>query len=271
MSFQFQNPSTQEKPLPPTKARHILRESHKTPFDVDKINFGKKKKNEFNPNNIEDIEDHLREILCQRGIRGIMSLKRTFMLIDENNNHMINKENFKRVLLLLYRIELSEIEIENLFNHFDKEKKNEIDYKIFLNEIMGELNERKKLIEKIFEKLDVKKENFITVKTIRENFNAKENFLVRKGKKKEQEILAEFMDLIEYHFNLLNDKDDENIDINDIKVDLEEFCNFYKNVSLTVENDKLFEIKIAGEWGLKIDGKYPYQKNWNEEDEDVQN
>lgn len=270
MSFPFQNKSDNQRKLPSTKARHILKESHRSPFDVDKINFGKKKKTEFNPNNIEDIEDHLREILSQRGIRGIMSLKRTFML-EENNNHMISKENFIRILTILYRIDLSEIEINNLFNHFDKEKKNEIDYKIFTNEILGELGDRKNIIKKIFDKLDIKKEGFITVKDIRDNYNAKENFLVRKGKKKEEEILAEFMDLIEYHFNLLNEKDDENIDINDIKVDFDEFCNFYKNISSTVENDKLFEIKVSGEWGLTIDGKYPFQKNWNEEDEEVQN
>jgi hypothetical protein len=63
MSFPFQNKSDNQRSLPTTKARHILRESHRSQFDVDKINFGKKKKNEFNPNNIEDIEDHLRKIL----------------------------------------------------------------------------------------------------------------------------------------------------------------------------------------------------------------
>ena len=35
----------------------------------------------------------------------------------------ISKENFIRILVTLYRIDLSEIEINNLFNHFDKEKK----------------------------------------------------------------------------------------------------------------------------------------------------
>ena len=44
MSFPFQNKSDNKSSLPTTKARHILRESHRSPFDVDKINFGKKKK-----------------------------------------------------------------------------------------------------------------------------------------------------------------------------------------------------------------------------------
>ena len=45
MSFPFQNKSDNQGKLPTTKARHILKESHRSPFDVDKINFGKKKKN----------------------------------------------------------------------------------------------------------------------------------------------------------------------------------------------------------------------------------
>ncbi len=54
-----------------------------------------------------------------------------------------------------------------------KKKKNEIDYKIFTNEILGY---RKNIIKKIFDKLDSKKEGFIIVKDIRDNYNAKRKF-----------------------------------------------------------------------------------------------
>ena len=46
-----------------------------------------------------------------------------------------------------------------------KKKKNEIDYKIFTNEILGELGDRKNIIKKKYlKKLGIKKEGFITVK-----------------------------------------------------------------------------------------------------------
>ena len=67
---------------------------------------------------------------------------------------------------------------------------------------------------------------------------------MRQGKRSEDEVLADFIDVLEYHFNLLNEKTEENVDINDILIDFDEFCDFYKNISVCVDEDKYFEIMI---------------------------
>ena len=245
--------------------------SNKTPYGTmsDKINYNLNEKNatmKYNENKIEDNLVHLRSIMIQRGYTGIMSMRRTFMLMDKNSTKKISFDEFDK-LFKIYRYELSDIEINNLFNYFDKEGKGYIQYEELLKELCGKINKfRIDILRQVFDKLDQNEKGFITVGTIRHEYNPKGNPLVRQGKRCEDEILAEFLDVLEYHFNLLIEKNDEEIDVNDIEVDFEEFCNFYKNISLCIEDDKYFEIMVLSEWGIQKEGKSLYQRTWNKVD-----
>ena len=246
--------------------------SNKAPFGTDreKINYNLNEEEatiKYNVNKKEDIIGHLRYILFQRGPRGIMALKRTFMLLDENSDKKISFAEFEK-MFKRYRFNLSQIEINNLFNYFDQDKSGFIDYSEFLKGITGELNNfRKNILRQVFQKLDKDETGFIKVKTLRESYDPKGHPLVRQGKRSEDEILGEFIDILEYHFNLLNEKNEENEDINEIKIDFEEFCEFYKTISVSIEEDKYFEIMVLSEWDIKKDGKPLYQKDWNLQDE----
>ena len=63
----------------------------------------------FNINKVEDNLNHLRSILIQRGYTGIMSMRRTFMLIDEPNTSDIT----------LYEYENEEGSLVRVFLHKD--------------------------------------------------------------------------------------------------------------------------------------------------------
>ena len=252
------------------EAMNKLIRSNKTPYGTmkDKINYNLNEKNatmKYNVNKIDDILVHLRSIMIQRGYIGIMSMRRTFMLVDENSTKEISFDEFEKIFKA-YRYDLSETEINNLFNYFDKEGNGYIKYEEFLNELCNNLNQfRKDILKQVFNKLDEKEKGFVTVGIIRHEYNPKGNPLVRQGKRNEDEILAEFLDVLEYHFNLLIEKN-EDIDVNELEVDFEEFCNFYKNISLCIEDDKYFEIMVLSEWGIQKEGKSLYQKTWNKSD-----
>lgn len=254
------------------EAMNKLTGSNKAPFgtDKEKINYNLNEEEatvKYNVNKIEDLVGHLRYILFQRGPRGLMALKRTFMLLDENSDKKISFAEFEK-MFKRYRFNLSGIEVNNLFNYFDKDKSGFIDYSEFLNGITGELNEfRKNILKQVFDKLDKNETGFITVKILRDSYDPKGHPLVRQGKRSEDEILGEFIDILEYHFNLLNEKNEENLDINEIKIDFDEFCEFYKTISVSIEEDKYFEIMVLSEWDIKKDGKSLYQKDWNLQDE----
>ena len=253
------------------EAKNKLVVSHKTPYGTikEKINYNLNEQNpttKYYVNKIEDLMGHLRSILSQRGYSGIMSIRRTFMIIDENSNKKIAFDEFEK-LFKKYRFSLSEEEINNLFNYFDKDGSGFIDYEEFVNGICGNLNNfRKNVLKQVFAKLDPDEKEYVTVGQLRHEYNPKEHPLVRQGKRTEDEILAEFLDVLEYHFNLLIEKGNENIDVNDIKVDFDDFCDFYKNISVCVDDDKYFEIMVLSEWGIKKDGKTLYQKTWNKQD-----
>ena len=252
------------------EAMNKLIRSNKTPYGTmkDKINYNLNEKNatmKYNVNKIDDILVHLRSIMIQRGYIGIMSMRRTFMLVDENSTKEISFDEFEKIFKT-YRYDLSETEINNLFNYFDKEGNGYIKYEEFLNELCNNLNQfRKDILKQVFNKLDEKEKGFITVGIIRHEYNPKGNPLVRQGKRSEDEILAEFLDVLEYHFNLLIEKN-EDIDVNELEIDFEEFCNFYKNISLCIEDDKYFEIMVLSGWGIQKEGKSLYQKTWNKSD-----
>ena len=235
----------------------------------DKINYNLNEEDatiKYNVNKIEDLMTHLRTNLVQRGPRGLMSIRRTFMLIDENGDKKISFKEFEK-MFKRYRFNISQIEINNLFNYFDKDGSGFIDYGEFIGGILGDLNEfRKGILKQVFEKLDKNETGFITVGQLREAYNPKEHPLVRQGKRSEDEILGDFIDILEYHFSLLNEKNEENIDANDIKIDFEEFCDFYKTISISIEEDKYFEIMVMSEWGIKKEGKPPYQRTWNQQE-----
>ena len=242
--------------------------SNKTPYGTikDKINYNLNEKNatmKYNFNKIEDNLNHLRAIMIQRGYTGIMSMRRTFMLIDENSNKNISFDDFN-ALFKTYRYDVSEEEINNIFNYFDKEGNGYINYNEFIEALCGNLNKfRKNILKQVFEKLDKEEKGYITVGQMRNEYNPKGNPSVRQGKRGEDEILAEFLDVLEYHFNLLIEKNDEEFDVNEIKVDFDEFCKFYKNISLCVEDDKYFEIMVLSEWDIQKEGKSLYQRTWN--------
>jgi Ca2+-binding EF-hand superfamily protein len=203
-----------------------------------------KNNNNLNKNIIEIIEK-LRNIISKRGSRGIMSIRREFMISDNDNNKTVSIDAFRK-FCHDYRINLTNNEINLLFAELDKDKIGVIDYQEFLKFLIGEMNEkRKKIIIQVFKMFDKNKNGTIDLDDIRESYNAKMHPDVILGKKTEEEILAEFLDTFEYQFNLLNDeKENEN------KINMEEFMDYYNNISFGIKDDDYFEEMIKNVYNL---------------------
>ena len=181
-----------------------------------------------------------------RGSRGIMSLRRTFMIYDDNNSDKITFQQFQKYIYD-FRIPITDDQIKGVFTLFDKEKTGEINYVNLIEAITGKMSDfRKNLIQKVFEKLDVDNKGFINVEDIRSSYNPKRHPDVLNGKKSEPEILSEFIDILDYHFNLLNQKKNPN----DKRVNLNEFIDFYNYISVLYDDDEYFEDVIIRSWGL---------------------
>ena len=189
----------------------------------------------------------LKDTILQRGTRGILGMRRSFMIDDdEDNNHILTFENFYKYITN-FLIPLSRNQSASLFKLFDKKNSGEIIYDNLINEIVENLSdERKYYVNCVFDKLEVGS-GTVNLNVIRNKFNPAGHPDVVIGRKTEQEILAEFLDNIDYHFNLLNQgKNNEDDEITN-----QEFLEFYRYISAGIDNDGDFRKIINGVWGLE--------------------
>ena len=213
------------------------------------------KKENLKLNTVEEILNLMREKLNERGVQGICSIARNFRIIDENNSQTIDFYEFKQVCNM-YNFGLDDAQLKIIFANFDSENTGEIDYDEFIRTIRGEMNEfRQGLVQKVFDKLDVKKTGEISFKELNNKYNIKQHPDVLSGKISEEEALKEFMDTFQETYNYLCGTETNNI------ITIEEFMEYYENVSMTIEEDEYFEYLLNNTWNLGLDIKYKVEIN----------
>lgn len=186
-----------------------------------------------------------REAVARRGVRGIMSLRRSFMIADDNNDKTIDFQEFTK-LIHDYRIPVEEKDVKTLFQEFDSDRSGSISYDEFLRGVIGEMNDfRMDLSKKAFKIMDTDNSGQIDINDLRGRYNAKHHPEVKQGKKTEDEVLAEFLDTFEYHFNLLNDNKSK-----DRTITLEEWIEYYNNISMSIDDDRYFALMMNNAWNL---------------------
>lgn len=184
--------------------------------------------------------------LKQRGTRGINSLKRTFEVSDKDNDGYINETELINLLTTL-RIELNNNERKELFKEMDTNIDSNIDYNEFIESILSEMNEERiSRLKQVFYILDKTSSGYITLDDLKDNFLYKKHPDVLKGKRSSEEIYAEFLDEIEYYFNLTK----KNCEINTNKISFEVFLDFYRGISFCFEKDENFIDILCRVWGI---------------------
>jgi Ca2+-binding EF-hand superfamily protein len=241
--------------------------SSKVPFGVDepkeenereKMEEPSYDNNEIKLDKALPIIEKLRNVISKRGSRGIMSIRREFMIADNDNNKTVDTKEFKK-FCHDYRVPLSSSEIQTLFRELDVNKNGTIDYEEFLRGVVGEMNDRrKKIVLQAFRQFDKNLNGVIEMDDIRDNYNAKMHPDVQSGKKNEEEVLAEFLDTFEYQFSLLNDGKSR-----DGKITLEEFLEYYNNISMSIKDDDYFEEMIKSVYNL--DNRRTNTRGWKGE------
>ena len=220
-------------------------------------------KKKVNINTPEEILALMKEVLNERGVQGICSIARNFRIIDENNSQTIDFDDFKQVCNM-YNFGLDEGQLKTIFSNFDTENTGEIDYDEFIRTIRGEMNEfRQNLVQKVFDKLDIKKSGEISFKELSNKYNAKNHPDVISGKKNEEEALKEFVDTFQETYNYLCGTETNNI------ITIEEFLEYYENVSMTIDEDEYFEYLLNNTWNLGLDIKYKNQIKQKPNEEEI--
>ena len=198
-----------------------------------------------------------RRKVFSRGPRSIMSLRRTFMLYDEDKSNQLTYAQFDK-FINDYRLSIEEEDKKKIFKLFNKNNSESIDYNELIKGLIGTMNLfRTRIVEKAFEKLDKEKKGKISFDTIINSYDPYKHPQVLNGQRNAEEVLGRFIDIFEYHFNLLNqDKTDED-------VTKEEFMEFYNYISASFFDDYEFENITTRVWGLSANenfGKIKHSK-----------
>lgn len=144
-----------------------------------------------------------------------------------------------------FKIQLTADDVTFIFNQFDRNKDGRLDYDEFLRGVRGEMNsQRRGLAERAFTVLDTNGNGVITIGDIAQTYSAKKHPAVIEGRKTEEQVLSEFLETFETHHNLMSGgKADAN-------VTLEEFIEYYNNVSASIDDDAYFAQVMDSSWNL---------------------
>ena len=99
----------------------------------------------------------------------------------------------------------------------------------------------------------------LDINDIQQKYNAKSHPKVISGEKTEDEILGEFLDTFEDHFCDMKG----NADSRDGQINMQEWTEYYNNVSMSIDNDQYFELMMNNTWNLK--GDRVTKKGWGAE------
>ena len=103
---------------------------------------------------------------------------------------------------------------------------------------------RQNIVRAAFKKIDRDGSGVLDLNDIKGVYNASKHPDVKSGKKTEDEILGEFLETFEQH-HALNGKGTK-----DRSVTIEEFIEYYNNVSASIDNDQYFELMMINAWKL---------------------
>mgnify|MGYP002630129556 CR=1 FL=1 len=119
----------------------------------------------------------------------------------------------------------------------------ELNYEEFTRAIVGEMNPRRKAaVQKAFAKMDINKKCIIEISDIKQLYNAKKHPDVLMGRREELEILYEFLDTFEAHYHA---RHPERKASKDREINMEEWEEYYNNISMSIDDDEYFEVMIT--------------------------
>ena len=205
----------------------------------------------------QQLMDQFRTKLAARGARGLMGLAKQFKIADDNNSKNLDMYEFQKAIKD-FRIGLNEKDSERLFRIFDRDRSGSIDYEEFLRGVRGEMNQfRVTLCKKAFNIMDKDRSGILNLDDIKQTYNAKLHPDVKSGKKTEDDVLLEFLDTFEMHYSFSHENS------RDGRISMDEWIEYYNNVSMSIDDDKYFELMMNSAWNF--DNSRVAKKGWGGE------
>lgn len=124
--------------------------------------------------------------------------------MDDNGSGTLDPYEFNKAVSD-FGIEIETKDLATLFKCFDYTGDGEIEFNEFLRVLVGPMNKfRTNLALKAFKQLDRTGDGIVDLDDIRGTYNASHHPDVRSGKRTENEVLTEFLETFETHYNTIS-------------------------------------------------------------------
>jgi len=173
----------------------------------------------------------------QKGGVGIRSLKLIFNRMDLNGSKTLDQSEFEQALSA-FGFFPKKVELQALFKYYDINGDGSIGYEEFLNGLRDELNQRRQnMVLKAFAMMDKDGSGKISVADITGIYDVSRNPDFIEKRLTRDQILA----------NFLNQFDGARGN-NDGKVTLDEFMDYYRDLSMSLPSDEYFVQMMESTW-----------------------
>lgn len=180
----------------------------------------------------------LREACLRRGASGIKGIGRTFRIYDDNGSKRLDLDEFRNGMRDYGVTELSDVDMEQLFQHFDQDGNGQLSFDEFLQALRPPMSRaRTDLIQKAFQKLDKSGDGVVTADDLKQTYSVDKHPKYKTGEWTRTQVLQEFLNNFQ-----LGPKDDV--------VTYEEFLNYYAGVSASIDKDIYFDFMMRQNWKL---------------------
>lgn len=216
-------------------------ETNKTPLEkpTQEATYTKKR-------NLELALDRFKSNIMTRGTRGIIGLKRQFKILDDANDGTLDIEDFQKALND-YQIAVERDDLFTLYQGFNLEGTTRISYLEILNQIIGDLNQfRAARVELAWRRIDQTGTNFLDWDYISQNFNADRHPGVKAGYITEEEVQHDFEETFKALHSVYHSFQPGQ------QVTKDEFFEYFRILSTTVPNEKVFDMIMTGVWNIDL-------------------
>lgn len=180
----------------------------------------------------------LQEKLKSRGASGFVGLQRSFKIMDDDGSKSLDKNEFKKAMADV-QLGFSDGQCTLMFSFFDSDNSGTIDYDEFLKAVRGDISDRRKnLILMAYDVIDKTGDGIVDPADLIDTYDTTKHPDVISGKKTKAQVLKEFLDTFDVGGEV------------DGKVTKDEFINYYKNISASIDSEDYFELMIRNAWHI---------------------
>ena len=239
----YLNKSTNINSLP---HNNMISQNNDNNNNITNVERNKQEKDKYNYSKI--ILDCLRNILIKRGNKSIFYLQRMLTNCDSGHTGVVSLSQLNNIFRA-YNFNIYFYDIKLLFDLFDKNNVGIIQYDNLIKSIVGKMNEnRKNLIIKVYENINKDLYGYINIKEIKERYNCYKHPAVIMGNKTHEEVYGDFLECIEIYKEYIHNYNNK---YNNDLISLNEFLEFFDEISMYIIDDKDFEVLINGCWNIK--------------------